>query len=340
MLSSDTLPKPEKYPHEKLRLDGSNYFQWATEFKAWAGDLGLWPYINGDEQEPSPPTQLSESDPDRNIIRKEAHDVEAKKFKQRRLVALSALSTAIDIQDFVYLRDTDDPHTGWTSLANKHLPQKAIRFNQYLGRLFSIPKAHDSASISHTFQLLVALKAELTALATSASQSTTASASSAGASTSPSTGSNEYSIPDVIFVHVLLHALPDYYDTFRRTLVNSTASLDFNDVINCLKTQELHRTGGMEHMAMPSGHRGTNINAPTSIAGRVAPKGFDEAKGDSWVTGWRPKCGHCLNVGHIWMQCRARLSQNDKAPKSASTPPSPASTNTDTSTAGTTDDVM
>ncbi|KAG2086456.1 uncharacterized protein F5147DRAFT_781626 [Suillus discolor] len=163
--SSDTLPKTEKYPHEKLTLDGSNYSQWATGFKMWAGGLGLWPYISGDEKEPSPPAQLT--DPDQNILRKEKHDECVRLYKQRRLLALSALSTAIDAQDFVYLCDTEDPNIGWEALAGKYLPQKAIHFNQYLDRLSTIPKAHDSTSIAEVLQSLVVLKSDLTALSIS-----------------------------------------------------------------------------------------------------------------------------------------------------------------------------
>jgi hypothetical protein len=218
---SDTLPKTEKYPHEKLSLDGSNYSQWATGFKMWAGGLGIWSYISGEEQEPSPPAPLS--DPDQNIIRNEKHAEKVKIFKQRRLLALSALSTAIDAQDFVYLRDVNDPLVGWTSLANKYLPQKTIRFNQHLDRLFTIPKAHDSISISQTLQMLVVLKADLAALANSSqSKSTTTSSATTTSSSSPSASitsspPDEYKVPDAIFVHVLLRALPDYYDPFRQT---------------------------------------------------------------------------------------------------------------------------
>jgi hypothetical protein len=73
----------EKYPHEKLTLDGSNYSQWATGFKMWAGGIGLWPYISGDELEPSPPALLT--DADQNIICKEKHDERVKLYKQRQL---------------------------------------------------------------------------------------------------------------------------------------------------------------------------------------------------------------------------------------------------------------
>ncbi|KAG1870311.1 hypothetical protein F4604DRAFT_1526707, partial [Suillus subluteus] len=124
-------------------LDGSNYSQWATGFKMWSGGIGLWPYVNGDEKEPSPPATLM--DADQNIIRTEKHGERVQVYKQRRLLALSAMSTAIDVQDFVHLRDIDDPHVAWTALEKKYLPQKAIRFNQYLDRLFTIPKAHDSS---------------------------------------------------------------------------------------------------------------------------------------------------------------------------------------------------
>lgn len=304
MSSSDSLPKTEKYPHEKLALDGSNYSQWATGFKMWAGGLGLWPYINGDEKEPSPPAQLN--DADQNILRKEKHDERVKLFKQRRLLALSALSTAIDAQDFVYLRDAEDPHIGWDALAGKYLPQKAIRFNQYLDRLFTIPKAHDSTSIAEMLQKLIVLRSDLGALSISLPTAT--------ATTTP--GPDEYKVPDAIFVHILLRALPDYYDPFRQTLINSSTSLDFNDIVNRLKTQELHRTangGNTEHVAMFSGHRSA-ANGP-SKTDRVPPKGFDELKGDGWVLGWRPKCGHCAKAGHIWLQCRARLSKEEKNPK-------------------------
>jgi hypothetical protein len=94
MSFSDSLPKTEKYPHEKLALDGSNYSQWATGFKMWAGGIGLWSYISGDELEPSPPAPLT--DADENILHKEKHDKWVKLYKQRRLLALSALSMAID----------------------------------------------------------------------------------------------------------------------------------------------------------------------------------------------------------------------------------------------------
>jgi hypothetical protein len=193
-------------------------------------------------------------------------------FKQCRLLALSAISTAIDAQDFVYLRDVTDPHDGWTSLANKYLPQKTIRFNQYLDRLFTIPKAHNSSSISQTLRTLVLLKADLAALASSSQLTTTppaaATATSSSSSQSPATSQppDEYKVPDAIFVHILLHILPDYYDPFRQALVNSTTSLDFNNVVNRLKTwQELHRagTGGTtEHTAMFSGHRGGDSMLP------------------------------------------------------------------------------
>jgi transposase InsO family protein len=340
---SDTLPKMEKYPHEKLSLDGSNYSQWATGFKMWAGGLSLWSYISGEEQEPSPPAPLS--DPDQNIIRNEKHAEKVKVFKQRRLLALSALSTAIDAQDFVYLRDVNDPLVGWTSLANKYLPQKTIRFNQYLDRLFTISKASDSTSISQTLQLLVVLKADLAALASSLQSTSGTSGNTPPPSSSPSPSpssppspslpSNEYKIPDAIFVHVLLCALPDYYNPFHQTLVNSTTPLDFNDVVNRLKTQELHRAGTgatVEHIAMLSGHRRGSVPPPKGE--RVAPKGFDESKGDGWMMGWRPKCGHCSKVGHIWALCHGRLPKEDKAPKSASPLHTPTSTDTDIPLAG------
>jgi hypothetical protein len=116
--SSDTLPKTEKYPHEKLMLDGSNYSQWATGFKMWAGRIGLWPYISGKKNEPMPPALLM--DPDQNILCKEQHDERLQVYKLCRLLALSALSTAIDAQDFIYLCDTEDPHNSWEALAGTY----------------------------------------------------------------------------------------------------------------------------------------------------------------------------------------------------------------------------
>jgi transposase InsO family protein len=293
----------------------------------WAGGLGLWSYVSGEEKEPPSPVQLS--DADQNIIRKEKHEERVKLYKQRRLLALSALSTAIDAQDFVYLRDTEDPHDGWDALAGKYLPQKEIRFNQYLDRLFTIPKAHDSNSIAEILQNLIILRSDLTALSVSApapaaTPATTSPGSTAAATTTTPSG---YKVPDAIFVHILLRALPDYYDPFRQTLVNSATSLDFNDIVNRLKTQELHRGsngGSVDHTAMFSGHRG-NINGSASPKGdRTPPKGFDESKGDGWIMGWRPKCGHCLKAGHVWLQCRARLSKDERNTKSAPPPPSPA----------------
>jgi hypothetical protein len=108
MSSSNSLLKTEKYLHEKLTLDGSNYSQWATGFKMWASGIGLWPYVCGDELELSPPAPLT--DPDQDIIQREKHDECVKVYKQHRLLALSALSTAIDAQNFVYLRDINNPH--------------------------------------------------------------------------------------------------------------------------------------------------------------------------------------------------------------------------------------
>jgi hypothetical protein len=197
MSSSDSLPKTEKYPHEKLTLDGSNYSQWATGFKMWAGGIGLWSYVNGDEIEPSPQALLS--DPDQNIIHKEKHDEHVKVYKQRRLLALSALLTAIDAQDFVYLCNIDDPHLTWTALEKKYLPQKTIQFNQYLDQLFTLPKAHNSASIAETLQTLIILKADLVALSV-APTSTIPSTST----TSTTATKDEYKILDAIFVHILL----------------------------------------------------------------------------------------------------------------------------------------
>ncbi|KAG0700627.1 hypothetical protein DFH29DRAFT_1000967 [Suillus ampliporus] len=183
--SLDSLLKTEKYPHKKLTLDSSNYSQWATGFKMWAGGLGLWPYISGDEKEPSPPTKLS--DPDQNILWKEKHDE----------------------HDFVYLCDMEDLNVGWEALAGKYLPQKAIR-----------------NSIAEMLQSLVVLRSDLTAL--SISPPTAAAVIAAGAPATPAP--SEYKVPDAIFVHILLCTLPDYYDPFRQTRINSSTSLDFNDI--------------------------------------------------------------------------------------------------------------
>ncbi|KAG1846631.1 hypothetical protein F4604DRAFT_1936295 [Suillus subluteus] len=326
MTSSDSLPKTEKYLHEKLTLDVSNYSQWATGFKMWAGGIGLWPYISGDEIAPSPPAPLT--DPDQNILHQEKHDEWVKLYKQHRLLALSPLSTAIDAQDFVYLRDIDDPHVAWIALEKKYLPQKAIRFNQYLDRVFTLPKAHDSVSIAETLQILIVLKADLAALSV-ASASMPVPAATSTTSTSTTAKKEEYKIPDAIFVHVLLRALPDYYDPLCQTLVNSDASLDFNNIVNRLKTQELHRAGtngAPEHMAMLLGHRGNTTLPKTSD--RVPPKGFDESKGDGWIVGWRPKCSHCQKAGHVWVQCRARLAKDEKKSALHSSPAAVA-TNTE-----------
>ncbi|KAG2036221.1 hypothetical protein BDR03DRAFT_1011945 [Suillus americanus] len=259
--SSDSVPKTEKYLHEMLALDGSNYSHWATGFKI-------------DEKEPSPPVPLS--DPDQNVLRKEKYDEQVKLYKQRCLLALSALSTAIDTQDF-----------------------KAIRFNQYLDWLFTIPKAYDSTSIAEMLQRLLW---------------------------------QQLLLP----IHILLHALPDYYDPFCQTLINSSTPLNFNDIVNHLKTQELHHTtnsANAKHTTMFSGHQGA-VNSP-SKTGSVPPKGFNESKGDRWVLGWRPKYGHCAKAGHIWLQCHACLSKEEKNLKSASPVSSTAAiaTNMEVSTA-------
>jgi hypothetical protein len=143
----------------------------------------------------------------------------------------------------------------WIALEKKYLPQKAIRFNQYLDRLFTIPKVHDSASIAETMQTLTILKSDLAAL--SVTSAATSGASTMTSSVTATTTKDEYKIPDAIFVHVLLCTLPDYYDPLRQTLVNSDTSLDFSDIVNHLKTQELHRagaTGASDHIAMLSGH--------------------------------------------------------------------------------------
>jgi hypothetical protein len=71
---------------------------------------------------------------------------------------------AIDMQDFVYLCDIDDPHIAWVALEKKYLPQKAIHFNQYLDHLFTLPKVHDSISITKTMQTLIVLKSDLAVL--------------------------------------------------------------------------------------------------------------------------------------------------------------------------------
>ncbi|KAG1848655.1 hypothetical protein F4604DRAFT_1935219 [Suillus subluteus] len=230
--SSDSLPKTEKYLYKKLTLDSSNYSQWATGFKMWASGLGLWPFISGDEKLPSPPAQLT--DPDQNILRTEKYDECVKLYKQRRLLALSALSTAIDAQDFIYLRDTEDPNIGWEALARKYLPQKAIWFNQYLDWLFTIPKAHNSNSIAEMLQSPVVLRADLTAL-----------------SVNPSDIHDRY--PGCSKLGRIQG--PQHY---LRPYPTPTA-LDFNNIVNRLKTQELHHIsngGGTEHDAMFSGHWG------------------------------------------------------------------------------------
>ncbi|KAG2159510.1 uncharacterized protein EDB93DRAFT_1245307 [Suillus bovinus] len=292
---SDSLSKTEKYLHEKLSLDGPNYSQWATGFKMWAGGLGLWPHINSNKKEPSPPASLS--DPDQNILHQEKHAENMKMFKQY----------------------TDDLQVGWDALTTKYLPQKAICFNQYLDHLFAIPKANDSVTISQALQALAVLKADLAAL-TDNSQSTTMTLA-VTASPAATVPQNDYKIPDGIFM-----------------LVNSITSLDFNDVVNRLKTQELHHasTGSStEHVVMLTGHRGGSMLQQKGD--RVPPKGFDEAKGDGWIMGWRLKCGHCSKAGHVWVQCHTWHSKDDKPLKSASLPLPQPSTDADTHLAGTAD---
>ncbi|KAG2031804.1 hypothetical protein BDR03DRAFT_1015767 [Suillus americanus] len=234
MSSFDSLQKMEKYPHKKLTLDGSNYSQWATGFKMWASGIGLWSYVNSDKKEPSPPAILT--DADQNIICKEKHNERVKVYKQY----------------FVYLRDIDDLHIAWTALEKNYLPQKAIQFNQYLDRLFTIPKAHDSASIAETLQTLIVLQSDLAALSIA---STTVPPTTSTTTTATTKG--EYKIPDAISVHDLLQALPNYYDPLRQMLVNSDTSPDFSDIVNRPKTQELHcngTNGTSDHVAMFSGH--------------------------------------------------------------------------------------
>ncbi|KAG0707160.1 hypothetical protein DFH29DRAFT_995221 [Suillus ampliporus] len=257
MSSSDTLPKTEKYPHEKLTLDGSNYSQWATGFKMWAGGIRLWSYVSGDEIDPSPPALLT--DPDQNIICKEKHD-------------------------FVYLCDIDDPHIAWDRPGEKYIPQKAIQFNQYLDCLFTLLKAHDSASIAEMLQTLIVLKSDLAALSV---------ASSASSPTPTAISMTPVPPPQRRNTRSQMPSLCISYSELSPTIMTLSAKHSLT---------ELHHAGTNsmpEHVAMLSGHRGNS--APPKTSDHVPPKGFDESKGDGWI-------------------CRARLTKDEKKSALCSSP--------------------
>jgi hypothetical protein len=175
-----------------------------------------------------------------------------------------------------------------------------------MGRIFDLPKASDSDSLTKTIKEITDIKAQFKVIE-----------------------SLEWKCNEYTLVQALLRALPDFYAPLSQLILHgadaNAGKLMLEGVISQVRNSEQYYASfgsanpHAHHTAMAA--RITKAGKPTE---RAKPKDFDASKGDKWELSWHSTCGSCKRTGHIWYNCRARLAKSDSPNTSACIPPSPS----------------
>jgi hypothetical protein len=229
---------------------------------------------------------------------------------------------AVHSSDLIHFTGVTDPATVWKALEDKYQASVGIRFTSLMGRVFDLPKAADSDSLTKTIKEIMDIKAQFKVIE-----------------------STEWKCNEYTLVQVLLHALPDFYAPLSQFILHSADANarkpTLEGVISQIRNSEQYYV--IFGSANPHAHH-TAMAARVAKAGkpteRAKPKDFDASKGDKWELSWRSTCVSCKCTGHIWHNCHACLAKLDSPNMSACIPSSPSQgTNISALTSGQPDNI-
>lgn len=198
---STNIRIPTSFPHPPLDANGSNYTSWTTSMDLWLSLFNLWRLLTGDEKGPQCPVKsTTESDNDFNK-RLTAHNTSADviSFRERQSITKGLLGMAVHSSDLIHFAGATDPATIWKALEDKYQASVGIRFTNLMGRIFDLPKASDSDSLTKTIKEITDIKAQFKVIE-----------------------SIEWKCNEYTLVQALLRALPDFYAPLSQLILHST----------------------------------------------------------------------------------------------------------------------
>ncbi|KAG2747583.1 hypothetical protein P692DRAFT_20875266 [Suillus brevipes Sb2] len=199
-ISSSNIRIPTSFPHPPLDANGSNYTSWVTTMDLWLSLFNLWRLLSGDEKGPPHPTRsTTETEADFNK-RLAAHDASADviSFRERQSITKGLLGMTVHSSDLIHFTGVTDPAAIWKALEDKYQASVGIRFTSLMGRIFDLPKASDSDSLTKTIKEITDIKAQFKVIE------------------SIKWKCNEYTL-----VQALLHALPNFYAPLSQLILHS-----------------------------------------------------------------------------------------------------------------------
>jgi len=182
-----------------------------------------------------------------------------------------------------------------------------------MGRVFDLPKASDSESLTMTVKEITDIKAQFKVIE-----------------------SVEWKCNEYTLVQALLRALPDFYAPLSQLILHSAdanaGKLTLEGVISQIRNSEQYYASfGSDNPHALHTAMATRAAKPGQPLARPKPKELDVSKGDKWELAWRSTCGFCKRSGHIWHNCRTRLAKTDPSTMLVPTP-SRAAQRADTAT--------
>lgn len=290
---STSFRVPASFPHSPLDANGSNYTSWVTSMDLWLSLFNLWRLVTGDEMGPKSPARLTNESDATFAQRLATHDASAEviSFHERQSIAKGLLGMAVHSSDLIHFTGVTNPALIWKALENKYQATVGIRFTRLMGRIFDLPKATDSVSLTTTVKEITDIKAQFKVIE-----------------------SIEWTCNEYTLVQALLRALPDFYAPLSQLILHSAdanaGKLTLEGVISQIRSSEQYYASfGSDNPHAYHTAMAARAARPGKPAERPKPKDLDEAKGDTWEPSWCSTCGFCNRTGHIWYNCRTRLAK-------------------------------
>ncbi|OJA09501.1 hypothetical protein AZE42_11265 [Rhizopogon vesiculosus] len=230
-MSTSNIRVPSSFPHSPLDANGSNYTSWVTSMDLWLSLFNLWRLITGDEKGPQPPIKgptesnadfaqrLATYDPpvkgptESNADfaqRLATHDasVDVTSFHKCQSIAKGLLGMAVHSSDLIHFTGVTNPALIWKALEDKYQATVGIRFTCLMGRVFDLPKASDSESLTTTVKEITDIKAQFKEIMDIKAQFKVIE-------------SVEWKCNEYTLVQALLRALPDFYAPLWQLILHS-----------------------------------------------------------------------------------------------------------------------
>jgi hypothetical protein len=187
----------------------------------WLSLFNLWHLISGDEKGPPRPTKsTTETDVDFNK-HLTTHDVSADviSFQERQCITKGLLGMAVHSSDLIHFMGVADPAIIWKALEDKYQVSVGIHFMSLMGRVFDLPKASDSDSLTKTIKEITDIKAQFKVIE-----------------------SLEWKCNEYTLIQALLRALPNFYTPLSQLILHGTdanaGKLTLEGVISQVRNSE------------------------------------------------------------------------------------------------------